>query len=104
MTRKQERWEKAWIRSDYAPTKDKGPKPKRRKIEDKNYVDIQEIWGETSTTRQEKIKKSEDKNQRAAEIGIKDTKIPTHAAKTRNLSTAPQERTIQTRKITNKGV
>ena len=55
------------------PTKEKGPKPKRRKIEDKNYVDIQELWGETSTTRQEKIKKTEENDQIAASIGIKDT-------------------------------
>ena len=44
------------------PTKEQGPKCKRRKINEKEYVNIKEIWGEPKQGIAEKRKKEKDTN------------------------------------------
>ena len=60
------------------PTKESGPKPKRRKIGTgtNDYIDIQEIWGKPTTTRQEKSKKTSDQNPKQAKLANTEQKTP----------------------------
>ena len=60
------------------PTKEGGPKQKRRKIGTgtNDYIDIQEIWGKPTTTRQEKSKKTSDQNPKQAKLANTEQKTP----------------------------
>ena len=60
------------------PTKEGGPKQKRRKIGtgSNEYVDIQEIWGKPTTSRQEKSKKTSDDNPKQAKLAKTEQETP----------------------------
>ena len=55
------------------PTKEHGPKPKKRKVEPQEYITIEEIWGNPRKSGQEKSKKTEDKNPKEQEKYKKST-------------------------------
>ena len=65
------------------PTKESGPKPKRRKIENEKYVSIEDIWGKPEKTKQEKSKISSDDNP-------KPSKTPKMAEKSPQKLTIPK--------------
>ena len=57
------------------PDRDNGP----RKIDENNYVDIQEVWKKTEITKQQKNKIQEDE-QNNAKRAKKNEKVPTQLA------------------------
>ena len=65
------------------PTKEGGPKPKRRKVGDSDYVSIGEIWGKPDMSKPAKTKLEMDENPRSLKMAKVDdlsppkTKIPT---------------------------